>query len=59
MGRSTRILEISKYKEFHEPKPYCRIFDFRVLGQLLLDKQLIERTKYYRETGEKINYFQT
>jgi superfamily II DNA or RNA helicase len=57
MGRSTRILEISEYKDLHQPKPYCMIYDFRVLGQKILDKQLIKRAKYYRETGEKMNYF--
>ena len=57
MGRSTRILEISKYKDFHQPKPFCMIYDFRVMEQPILDKQLIKRAKYYQETGEKMNYF--
>lgn len=30
MGRSTRRLEISKFKDFHKPKPFTRVFDIRV-----------------------------
>ncbi len=54
MGRSTRKLEISKYKDLHKPKPFCRIFDFDVVDQPILKRQLQERIKYYEESGGEI-----
>ena len=55
MGRSTRKLEISKYKDFHIPKKFSRIWDARVEGNGVLDNHLIKRIRYYRETGEDIS----
>jgi len=57
MGRSTRRLEISKYKDFHTPKPYAMIYDFRVKGEDLLDKQLVKRCKFYQESNGDIKYY--
>jgi superfamily II DNA or RNA helicase len=56
MGRATRKLEISKFKELHVPKPYSRIFDFRITGQPLLERQLQKRIQYYSESGGKITF---
>lgn len=57
MGRSTRKLEISKYKDFHQPKPFCMIYDFKVIGQPILNNQLAKRIKFYKETGEQVRVF--
>jgi superfamily II DNA or RNA helicase len=57
MGRSTRKLEISKFRDLHTPKPYAMIFDFMVIGEQLLDKQLIKRIEFYKESGGEIKYF--
>lgn len=56
MGRSTRKLEISKYKDKHVPKPFSRIFDFRIKGQQILDRHLQKRISYYNESGGKITH---
>lgn len=57
MGRSTRKLEISKYKHLHNPKPYSMIYDFRVRGVPMLEQQLIKRCSFYKESGGEIRYF--
>lgn len=57
MGRSTRRLEISKYKDLHTPKPYTMVYDFRVKGQPMLDKQLVKRAEFYQESGGEIKYY--
>jgi superfamily II DNA or RNA helicase len=57
MGRSTRKLEISKYKDLHSPKPYTMVYDFRVKGIPILDKQLTKRASFYQESGGEIRYF--
>jgi hypothetical protein len=57
MGRSTRRLEISKFKDLHVPKPFCMIYDFRVSNIPLLDKQLIKRCEFYQEAGGEIKYY--
>ena len=57
MGRSTRRLEISKFKDFHVPKPYTMVYDFRVKGVDMLDKQLVKRAEFYKEAGGEIRYF--
>lgn len=54
MGRSTRKLENSKYKQFHKPKDYCTIYDFNVRKQPMLLKQLEKRIEFYEETGESV-----
>lgn len=57
MGRSTRKLEISKYKDLHKPKPCSMIFDFRVKGIPMLDKQLAKRISFYQESGGEIRAY--
>lgn len=57
MGRSTRRLEISKFKDLHTPKPYTMVYDFRVKGVDLLDKSLIKRAAFYQESGGDIKYY--
>ena len=57
MGRATRRLEISKFKYIHVPKPCSMIYDFRVKGVPMLDKQLIKRAAFYQESGGEIRYF--
>jgi len=54
MGRSTRKLELSKYKDFHKPKPLSRIIDVDVTDQTLLGKSLSKRIGFYELTGEKV-----
>lgn len=57
MGRATRKLEISDYKDLHTPKPFSMIYDFRVKGVQILDKHLVKRASYYQEAGGEIRYF--
>ena len=57
MGRSTRKLEISKYKNFHKEKLFTNIYDVRVKGQPVLEKQLEKRVVFYEESGGEIKYF--
>lgn len=57
MGRSTRRLEISKFKHLHVPKPYTMIYDFRVKNIPMLDKALIKRCAFYKEAGGEIKYY--
>lgn len=56
MGRSTRILEKSKFAEFHKPKPFTKIWDFSIRGQKILENQLKSRIKYYNESGGEIKH---
>lgn len=56
MGRSTRKLENSKYKQFHKPKPYSMIYDFDVKGNRILESQLKNRVKYYEESGQVVKF---
>lgn len=57
MGRSTRKLELSKYKDFHVPKHFSMIYDFRIKGIPMLDKQLEKRVSFYKESGGEIRFF--
>jgi superfamily II DNA or RNA helicase len=57
MGRATRRLEISKYKDLHSPKPYAMIFDFNVRGESILEKQLLKRIAFYEESGGEIRHY--
>lgn len=57
MGRSTRKLEISKFKDFHAPKPYSMVYDFDVSNNVILKKQLENRIAFYAESGGEIKYF--
>ena len=56
MGRSTRKLEISKYKDFHVPKPFTMVVDFNVMGQQKLEKHLECRLEYYAEANGDITH---
>jgi len=51
MGRSTRLLELSKFKQYHPPKPYSMIYDFDVINNNMLLNQLKKRILFYREAG--------
>jgi len=57
MGRSTRKLEKSKYKQFHNPKPFCTIYDFKLKNVPMLNRQLFKRIKFYNKTGGMVNFF--
>jgi len=50
MGRSTRKLEISDYKEFHKEKKHTLIVDFFIEGQPMLNNQLKKRIGFYKES---------
>ena len=56
VGRSVRILENSKYKGYHRPKPYSKIYDFRVSNISLLENHLQKRLSMYRETTNEIKF---
>jgi len=58
MGRSTRKLEISEYADLHSPKAFALIFDFNVIGQPMLERQLLKRKAWYKESGGDINHFE-
>lgn len=49
IGRSVRRLELSKYKDYHDPKPFSLIVDFNVLNQPVLYSMLKKRLQYYEE----------
>lgn len=57
VGRSTRKLEISKYNHLHKPKICAMIYDFRIKGVPILEKQLMKRVDFYKESGGEIRYF--
>lgn len=57
MGRSTRKLENSKFKQFHKPKEHSMIYDFKVTNNFLLQDQLQKRIEFYKESGGEITYF--
>ena len=59
MGRSTRKLEISKFKDCHAPKPFSHIVDFYIKNQPTLNNQLRKRIEYYRESGGEIKHVKT
>jgi len=56
MGRSTRKLENSPYKDKHKAKPFTTVFDFDVTNNTILNKQLQKRIQFYEETGETVVY---
>lgn len=50
MGRSTRKLEISRFKDLHVPKPFTTVVDFNVIDNQKLEQQLWEyRVNYYKD----------
>ncbi len=54
VGRATRKLELSEFKDFHKPKPFSRIWDIDVTNNEQLQKQLEKRLEMYAETGGSI-----
>ena len=52
IGRCVRILGITKYAQYHAPKPVANIYDFKVLEQ---ESSLKKRTSFYKQTGGKIS----
>jgi superfamily II DNA or RNA helicase len=54
IGRSTRLLEKSKYKEFHKPKKFVTIVDFNVDNNESCKYQLEKRIEFYKEVTEDI-----
>lgn len=54
VGRSVRLLEKSKYKNYHEPKPKSVIWDFDVMGLDDLKNHLYARIRYYKDSGVPI-----
>jgi len=56
MGRSTRKLKGSKFEQLHVEKLYTTIFDFKVKGVPMLNKQLDKRISWYGEAGGQIKY---
>ena len=57
MGRSTRKLEISKYKHLHKPKPATMIYDFDITNNPKLKAQLKKRIEWYKEANGTIDTF--
>lgn len=56
IGRSTRKLEISKYAKKHPPKPFSKIFDFKVENHSVLENHLKKRISFYKESGADIKF---
>jgi superfamily II DNA or RNA helicase len=56
IGRSVRILENSKYKDFHKSKPYSKIYDFKVKNINILENHLQKRISMYKETVNDIKF---
>lgn len=56
VGRSVRLLEKSKYKDLHKPKPVSKIYDFRITNSDIMEKQLQKRISMYEETSDDIKY---
>jgi superfamily II DNA or RNA helicase len=56
IGRSVRVLENSKYVEFHKPKPFSKIYDFKISNIPLMEKHLKKRISMYKEVNNNIKY---
>jgi superfamily II DNA or RNA helicase len=56
VGRSVRLLEKSEYKELHNPKPYSKVYDFKVSNISLMESHLQKRISMYRETSDEIRH---
>jgi len=56
VGRSVRVLEKSKYKDYHKPKPYSKIYDFDVDNVVRMEKSLAKRVSMYEETCKEIRF---
>ena len=50
IGRSVRLLEKSKFKDFHKEKKVSKIWDFDIEGVKILENQLKKRVSFYEET---------
>ena len=55
MGRLTRLLEKSRYKDFHLPKTVSKVFDFNVQVDEL-ERQFGKRVSFYEESDCPINW---
>ena len=56
MGRSTRILEKSKFKQYHKPKTCVYIYDYSVTNKDVLKRQIEKRISYYEQAGGTIKF---
>ena len=56
VGRSVRILENSEYADLHKPKPFSKIYDFKITNVPLMESHLNKRIKMYKETDKNIKY---
>ena len=56
VGRSVRILENSEYADLHKPKPFSKIYDFKITNVPLMESHLNKRIKMYKETNKNIKY---
>lgn len=56
VGRSVRILENSDYVDFHKPKPFSKIYDFKITNVPLMETHLMKRVAMYKETNDDIKY---
>jgi len=57
MGRPTRLLEISDYKDFHKPKPFSHLYDFKIKDQDILNKHLDKRVRWYKQSGGEVRFY--
>ena len=68
IGRSVRLLEKSEYKDLHKPKPFSKIYDFKIADTAKedekafkrifskIEKHLQNRISMYKETVDDISY---
>jgi superfamily II DNA or RNA helicase len=56
MGRNTRILANSKFKQYHKPRSCVYVYDYRIKGNELLNKHLEKRIECYEESCGTITY---
>jgi superfamily II DNA or RNA helicase len=55
MGRSTRLLKNSRYKDFHKPKNVSKIFDFNVDIEEM-KRSFFKRLEFYKEADCEIKW---
>lgn len=56
MGRNTRILSNSKFKQYHKPRSCVYVYDYKIKGHELLNKHLDKRIECYEEAGGTITF---
>lgn len=68
VGRSVRVLEKSEFKKLHKPKPFSKIYDFKITDTAKddeaamkrifskLEKHLKNRISMYKETSNDVKY---